>query len=233
MKRRVIAGSALIGAWGLLSLLGGCQTPPRQEAFAAEQRLAGKPAARRLEDLTYVTSGFDKSTRLTISSTSEVIEDQGQPRFAAGVSLPVFDGPYSIEVVSLRQGRGGEPQMLYPSVVFLDATFKPVRSVKGTDWKLTTTTLGSGLASIVFINNANLGERYLLITSTRPDEDKLLLHNANATDMVAIPIPFPGGVGMFMLPSGSTEVGRIKASDIGDVVVNLSRYKLRKIGEAD
>jgi hypothetical protein len=211
----------------------GCETPPasKDAASSAASVLAATKPLAALSDVRLVPGNFEKPIRLDVTPASDVADIGGSRRFVAGVSLPPFTGPYSIELLSTVKGTAKDPIVLYPEVWFVDADFSEVRRISWAEWRAGATLEGRGLITTVFVNDDSRRERSLLVTSFQPNAEDLLLHNTNATMAVPIVVPVPGGILTFMMPAGSSDLARITAVPTGELVVRLKPYKLRKIGE--
>jgi hypothetical protein len=215
------------------TVLSACQTPvdPKKAALAGQAALENSNEVASISGIRYANATFETPTRLAVSPASDVAAVNGTKRFVVGVRLPVFAGPYIVEIVSVRQGSPAEPLVLYPEAWFVDEGFEPVRRVARSEWRPGGNADGSGLLANVFVNDDSLRERYLLITSYQPNEQDLLANNDNFSGSIPLMIPIPGAVVTVMLPAGSTHYSRITAAPTGEIVVRLKPYRLRKVGE--
>lgn len=215
-------------------LAAGCVTSGSTLVATGTSALAA-PGARVVHawpGLKYGAASLGQSLEVTLDEASEVLDDGGGRRFVRGFALPSTDKPYSISVLSFRQGTPADPAILYPEVLFLDAQFRVVRKVDPARFSYRKGMSGDGLHAVVFINDDALGERYLVITGRSPAESALGETTSHTFHQMPISVPVRGAVLTWMIPMGRSEgPTRMIASPTGRIELLLEPYRLSRVGE--
>lgn len=194
----------------------------------------GVRVQRGLPGLSYGTTSLGQSLEVSLDEKAEVLDDGEGRRFARGFALPRTDKPYSVSVLSLRQGTPSDPAMLYPDVLFLDSDFRVVRKVEPARFSYRKAKSGDGLHAVVFINDDTLGERYLVVAGRKTSEAALAESTDHAVYSAPVSVPIRGGVITWMIPQGQSEKPtRMIASPTGRLEISFDAYRLAKAGDKE
>jgi hypothetical protein len=173
---------------------------------------------------------------LLLDEKSQVLDDGSARRYVHGYRLPVFGKPYAITLTSFRQGTPADPAILYPELVFLDADFRPLarKALARFDYRSGGRDGPDGLRTVVFINNTEQGECYLVVTSRSLAQADLSQAAPNTMSSMPVSVPVHGVVFTWMIPQGHSQAPtRMIAAPTGHLAISFDEYRLRKVGDPD
>ena len=207
---------------------GTSQVNQGQVLLAASQQLVSSP-----DQLSYDLLKFEEPVKFAFDEKAAVMTTGDKRRFAKGFALPTGREPYSITITSYKIGSLTDPAILYPEVEVLDKDYRIVRRLPFGDFVFRCSRSSEGLNAVLFVNNNNRGERFLLLTNRSLDEADLIASQSNITGSMPVVVPVPGvGVFMWNVPTGkNTPPIKIKASATGQMEVLSQEYRPKKLGE--
>ncbi|MBI4984731.1 MAG: hypothetical protein HZC24_05155 [Rhodocyclales bacterium] len=228
MRRLLLAGVTLA--------LAACVTPGSKLVEASKSALVAPagPVLYQLSALSYSETSLGQRIEIVLDHASQIFDDGQTRRYVRGFTLPRTDRPYAISLSSYLQGTPGDPAILYPELLVLDAAYRPLSKTGPDKFSYRKGSSNDALHGVVFINDNSKGERHLLVTS-RPLADAELTDTALHT-MYSIPVSVPvkGGMLTWMIPQGHSEKPtKMIASPSGKLEISFEEYRLRKVGEQD
>jgi hypothetical protein len=203
---------------------------------ALQAPAAGVAVIRDWSAIHYLPPPMGQPQELALDEKAQILDDGKSRRYVRGYLLPAVDKAYSISVMSFRQGTPTDPAILYPELVFLDAQYRPVRPAAPVRFAYRSGGVngGDGLHTVIFINNAQAGERHLVVTSRSLSEAELAQAAPNMVSSTPVSVPVRGGFLMWMIPQGQSQAPtRMVAAPTGRMAISFDEYRLRKVGEKE
>ncbi|MDB5804087.1 MAG: hypothetical protein JWN73_1409 [Betaproteobacteria bacterium] len=237
MRRRTVPGRCA-GALLCSALLAGCVTPGSKLVENGRSTLqhADATVISAWPAIAFAPPALGVRQELLLDDKSQVLDDGKTRRYVRGYVLPDIGKPYSITLTSFRQGTPADPAILYPQLVFLDAERRPlaVQAPVRFDYRSGGREGPDGLHAVVFINSADHGERYVVVTSRSLDDAELARSAPNTFSTMPVSVPVRGFVLTWMIPQGHSQAPtRMIAAPGGRLAISFDEYRLRKVGDKD
>jgi len=214
----------------------GCVTPGSKLVATSKSALemqANQPHYR-LPTLNYDLADLGQKIEIKLDDKAQILDDGMTRRYARGFVLPNTAKPYSISLSSHLQGTLDDPAILYPELIFLDASYKVLRKAGPEKFSFRKGQSGDVLHGVTFINDRLGGERYLIVTSRSLSEAEQTETAFQVNYSTPVSVPVRGGVLTWMIPQGKSEPPRkMLASPAGKLEIAFEEYRLRKVGEKE
>ncbi len=217
----------------ILLLCGGCATTGTVQVKKGEELLAGtQKCVVSLDQISYEPVNSGEPAKFAFDEQATVLQEGEKRCFAKGFVLPTAKGSYSVSITSFKVGTIQDPAIMYPEVRILDKDYRVIRTLPHADFVFRSFKSGEGVNTVFFVNNNSQGESFLLVTNRPMEEANLIASQVNITSTTPIVVPFPGGMAMWFMPTGSnTPPIKMKASPTGQMEVEIKEYRPRKVGE--
>lgn len=223
------------GGTALLALLlAACQTTGARVVANGEAglRQAGANVVTDWAGLAFTAPLLDERQDLVLDERAQIFDDGKHRRYVRGYVLPAPGKAYAITLTSFRQGTPGDPAILYPELVFLDAERHPLQSPTQVRFDYRSGMDGAdGLHTTVFLNS-DRRERYMVVTSRSVDQAELARAAPNTVTSAPVSVAVRGGFLTWMIPRGHMQAPtRMIAAPTGRIAITFAEYRLRKVGE--
>jgi len=210
----------------------GCATGGSVQVDRGEEVLAkSEKVVPSFDRIPYDPIDPGKPAEFAFDEEATILEAEGQRCFAKGFVLPELKGAISVSISSFKAGTHRDPSIMYPEVRLLDKDYKVTRTLPHKEFVFRW--LGyeeEGLNAVLFLNNRDQRETFLLITNRRMDEASLISSQDDSQGMVPVAVAFPGGFFMWFVPTGkSTPPMKMKASPTGKMRVEIKEYRPQKV----
>jgi hypothetical protein len=212
--------------------LGGCATNGSQHILRAEEQRAGAIVVPGLSALPVVPLKWDANEEVTMSLEANaeaksfaIVGANGETEIVRLLRLPPWSAPYGINVTSFAVGGLGDPALFYPKLVFLDENFRTTRQTRQSDFVYRSVGAQGGIATSVFVNEANRGDAYLAIFSETREgvvEQDSVMQSSGAAPLV---VPIGPYIVTWLVPTGGTELPKkLRALAVGPVRLRIAPY---------
>lgn len=163
-----------------------------------------------LKQLSQHQLSFSIGTYFYIGSRhKEIIEIDGNRTYAVITKLPLYEGPYSIEIQSSANGNS----VMAPLVDLLDINFSALRTYNHSDFRFNR----KAYKKTIFINESNANEEYLLIRCDTSSQD-----THKVTDVTATTTQL--GPGAYFTTASGDNTNVVESDCGGTVIVKLTPY---------
>lgn len=229
-KQRIILALAIAG------LLSACVTSGAKISQDAEAALIQRQnSAVTVEKLTFHPLKTGDVLPLELGAADPVLLVDNEYAFVKAFALPQWNGSYMIKVASFRVGSPIDPAILYPTVVFLDEAFKETRrsSPQQFVYRREGLNTGDGLHATFFFNEANRGDRYLILASRRQLPEGNTRLSGYTVNMTPITVPVGAGAVTWVVPTSAANHNTpMAASASGRVSLEVQAYQPIRIEPA-
>jgi Maltose operon periplasmic protein precursor (MalM) len=213
--------------------IGGCATRGQNLIDSSQTKLTSARLANGFSDIAPIDLKMNAAQEFQFGAESAgVVTDaaitlDGNERvFAKVFRLPRWEAQYSLNITSMVMGGLADPAIFYPRYIMLDAQFKPTRRGAMRDFVYRGIGAQGAISATVFVNESNRDEAYIAIAGETRGAIKEQTSVMQSAGMQAVAVPVKGGgLFMWMIPTGGTELPKaMRSAAGGNLEVRLTSY---------